>query len=272
MNTLDNILSGSGEAVPETHERVETNSAVDASQSNEAANQEVETPEANQDESEPSGQKQVPLAALHAEKQKVKRYTEQVASFETKLEENNKAWERRFEKLIETVRPPTQQPEQVDWYADPNAAFEQNLGKAISPLSSTVSNIQTQLLRLTAVQAHGAEKVTAFENYVNEAMQRGDPEMQTLGAQMRASPDPMKTGLEWFEKRTFDPEKERERIRAELLAEIKPEEQQQTQQRPAPNLPTNLAGARNAGVRSGPAWAGPSSIDDIFNRQRNANG
>ena len=31
-------------------------------------------------------------------------------------------------------------------------------------------------------------------------------------------------------------------------------------------LPTNLAGARNAGTRGGPAYGGPQPLQDIFNR------
>lgn len=272
MSTLDNILSGSGEAVPETNEKVEATNAVEASQSNEAAIQEVETPEAEQSESASDGQKQVPLAALHAEKQKVKRYTEQVASFEQTLKERETAWERRFEKLLETVKQP--QPQQQEQqkgfydYENPDEAVDSRLSKQINPIAQTVSQIQSQLFNLHAVQTYGAEKVGAFKDYVREQLGKGDPEIQALDALMSSSPDPMKVGLEWFEKRTFDPEKERERIREELLAEIQPSGQQQAQQRPAPTLPTSLAGARNAGVRSGPAWSGPSPIADIFNRQR----
>ena len=32
--------------------------------------------------------------------------------------------------------------------------------------------------------------------------------------------------------------------------------------------PSNLAGARNVGTRSGPAWSGPASLNDIFDRGR----
>lgn len=270
MNTLDNILSGSGEAVPETIEKVEATNAVEASQSNEAATQEVETPEAEQGEPASDGQKQVPLAALHAEKQKVKRYTEQVASFENTLKEREAAWERRFTQLLETVKQPQPQEQQKGFYdyENPDEAVDSRLSKQINPIAQTVSQIQSQLFNLHAVQTYGAEKVSAFKDYVREQLGKGDPEIQALDALMSSSPDPMKVGLEWFEKRTFDPEKERERIRAELLAEIQPSEQPQAQQRPTVTLPTSLAGARNAGVRSGPAWSGPSSIDDIFNRQR----
>jgi hypothetical protein len=46
------------------------------------------------------------------------------------------------------------------------------------------------------------------------------------------------------------------------------QEQELTQQRPAPVMPSNLASVRNVGVRNGPAWGGPSPLQDIFARKR----
>ena len=246
--SLDNILSGQ-EAVAEKP-IVETN------------NQEPpetpapETPEAGE---QPQGQKMVPHEALHAEKQKVKRYTEQIASFEKTISERDAAWERRFGQLLEKLTP-QQQEQPIDWYADPSAATRQELGKAISPLEQKFSSLETQIMRLSAVQQHGAEKVSAFEKYVQDAYNRGDPEMAALSAAMRGSPDPIGVGLQWFEKKTFDPAAERERIKNELLAEM---QSQQPPTSPAV-LPTGLATARNVGNRSGPAWSGPPALADIF--------
>jgi hypothetical protein len=31
-------------------------------------------------------------------------------------------------------------------------------------------------------------------------------------------------------------------------------------------MPSNIAGARNVGSRTGPAWSGPPSLQDIFAR------
>ena len=39
-------------------------------------------------------------------------------------------------------------------------------------------------------------------------------------------------------------------------------------QRFAHATPSNLAGARNVGSRSGPAWSGPASLNDIFDRRK----
>lgn len=250
--SLDNILSGSTPAqeTPTVEKEVTQETA---------APETTEKPEAGQQAEQPAGQKMVPHEALHAEKQKVKRYTEEVADFR----KSNETLQRQVTELLQRVPVPQTQPQQqIDWFQDPDAALKQNLDRFVNPLSQQVSSLQTQLMRLTAVQQHGADKVSAFETYAQEAMSRGDPEMAALSAQMRASPDPIGVGLKWFEKRTFDPAAERERIKAELMQELQPQ-----QGNPAPSvMPSNLAGARNVGNRSGPQWAGPPALADIFKR------
>lgn len=206
--------------------------------------------------------KMVPHEALHAEKQKVKRYTEQVASFEQTIKQRDEAWERRFNQMLDKLGPRQEPQPQADWYSDPQAAFKQGLGEAISPIEQKFANLEFQLMRMSAEQRHGADKVNEFEKYVNEAAQRGDPEVQALAVEMRSSPDPIGVGLKWFEKKTFDPDAERERIKQQIVEEMK---SQQTQQ-PLGTMPSNLTGARNVGSRSGPQWSGPPSLNDIFKR------
>lgn len=261
MADLDNILSGRSEAAPATDQVEEQVTQV---QAEDESQQQEQTEAPGEQGEQPHGQKMVPHEALHAEKQKVKRYTEQIASFEQTIKERDAAWERRFGEMLEKLAPKQEPQQKPDWFENPDAALEARLGQTISPLAHQVSTLQTQILRMSAEQAFGPEKVQAFEAYVAEAMSRGDPEMATLGAQMRASADPMKTGLEWFEKRTFDPAKERERIKSEILAEL---QQQGGQQPQRAVLPSNLAGVRNVGARSGPAWSGPSPLQDIFDRR-----
>lgn len=260
--SLDDILSGNATAAPVIQEE-----APKVEPPVEEAPQTEERPEAEGHEDQSGNQKMVPHEALHAEKQKVKRYTEQVASFEETLKQRDAAWEQRFNQLIETFKPKAEQAPPPDWYADPDAAFEQRLGSKFAPIKQKFSTLETQILRLTAIQQHGADKVKAFEDYVTTAMQRQDPEMAALSAQMRASNDPMSVGLDWFEKRTFDPEKERERIREEERKRIEEELQQsQPARTQAPVMPSNFATARNMGSRAGPAWSGPPTLQDIFKR------
>src|SRR6185503_12259288 len=60
-----------------------------------------------------------------------------------------------------------------------------------------------------------------------------------------------------------DPAAFRAKIEAEILAKHGLTQEggaAQQQQKPAV-MPSNLAGARNVGSRSGPAWSGPPSLD-----------
>lgn len=82
---------------------------------------------------------------------------------------------------------------------------------------------------------------------------------------------PYGTLVEWHKKREAaqeigdDPAAYRERLKAELLAEM---QSAPAASAPTPVMPSNLAGARNVGSRSGPAWSGPQPLNDIFDRTR----
>src|SRR5688572_19971918 len=92
------------------------------------------------DDGDGGGQGMVPHAALHAEKQKVKRYTEQVASFERELSE-----QRRMVAAMLEAQQRQQQPQQPppDWYQDPNGAaahvMQAQLQARVDPFQQAVA-------------------------------------------------------------------------------------------------------------------------------------
>lgn len=264
--SLDSILSGRSDAAQET---APPPTIVEKPKEPEATVVEVEASQGQRQEGqddqsqEQQGQKMVPHEALHAEKQKVKRYTEQVADFERRLNEQNQAWDRRFTELLERVAPKRQE-QPADWYQDPDAAFRQHGERLVGPVVTELRATQAQIAYMRGERAFG-EQYGAFLDHVREAQAKGDPEIPALAAMMESSPDPYRAAKDWWDKRTFDPAAERERIKAELLQEMGA--QQQSQQQPAlPVMPSNLAGMRNVGARRGPAWAGPPPLKDIFKR------
>lgn len=99
--SLDNILSGSGEAVTEQNTTVEGNVA----QAAEGEGQQQQAEASEQGEQQQGGQKTVPHEALHAEKQKVKRYTEEVSSLRQEIADRDAAWERRIAQLLDAQKP-----------------------------------------------------------------------------------------------------------------------------------------------------------------------
>ena len=105
---LDSILSGGGEAVSEQVNRAEANAnASEGDQSSARASEhlDTQTPEVDLAEAQGDGARMVPHKALHAERQKVRRYTEEVADFRKALAETNASWERRMGQLVEAISP-----------------------------------------------------------------------------------------------------------------------------------------------------------------------
>ena len=264
-DSLDSILSRGGAAMPQT-EQPPTQETTPPAPTEQSAEPAAETPTAEQ-EPGTDGQTTVPVAALHAERQKVKRYTEQIASFEQKLNESNAQWERRINQLLERI--PQQQQQRPDFFADPDAAVQQ----AISPVLQHINNMREENSRNIAEIRHGEETVTAAFQAMEQGMQ-SDPAVRGEYQRIMNSRDPWGELVRWHKRNSAlqeigdDPAAYKERIKAEIQAELQQgNSQQPAQQRPGV-MPSNLAGARNVGSRSGPAWGGPPSIGSIFDMKR----
>jgi hypothetical protein len=248
-DTLDNILSGKQEAAPAEERPVETQ-----------AEQPQETVETQAEErAESDRQKMVPHEALHAEKQKVKRYTEEVAEFRR----SNENLQKQVAELLQRVPVPQKEQQQpIEWFENPGGAFDQNFQQSInpilSPIAQTVQTLQSELAQMRAERVFG-DKFGEFMEYLKA--NANDPDVVALSAAMDRAPNPYAYAKEWFEKKTFNPESERERIREELLKEL---QEQQPPQTPPAVMPSNLAAARNVGTRSGPQWSGPPPIGEIL--------
>lgn len=261
MESLDNILSGKGESAPEPTPVVEETIA--------PVSAEPQTPTEPQDEViEQGGRKMVPLEALTETRGKVKRYTEEVADFRKQLADSNAAWERRMQDVLQAVRPqqPAQEPQPPpDFFADPDAALKAAFAQNLAPLHSQLNETRTALLEERLTRIAGPEKAAKIEAELGKAMEAGDPEIHVLQNALRTKgPAAAALLVEWFDKRSFDPVAEREKMKAEILAELQGTQPQPAQ--PPAVMPSNLAGARNVGTRAGPAWAGPQPLEDIFKR------
>lgn len=268
MTTLDNILSGQGEAVSE-QSAVEEN----VTQAEQTEGQQAEDA-GQQEESAVDGEgKQgfVPQQALHAEKQKTKRYTEEVSSLRSEIAQRDAAWERRIAQLMEAQKPKEQQ--------QPPDQFEDFPGATRHVVQPEFQRIEQQLLAIakdTAIGRFTEEKVNEAEQAFISALQsqKLDPAdyQKVVG-----SPNRYAAAVQWRQRQLAqaeigdDPAAFKAKLEAELREKILAEQQQgdgQQMQQHQVTMPTNLIGARNVGARSGPAWSGPSSLNDIFNRQR----
>lgn len=272
---LDSILSGKGDSAPAPAATEQETTPVQAT---------TETPEAPpQENNEPTetdvgGQKMVPKAALDEARGKAKRYTEQVASFETTVSElrrQNDGLSRQVSELLHRIPVPQQAKDSEplpDIFADPDGHLNARLSPFETRLNTVSQTLTLRASRAENIAAHGREAVTKMEQAIGDAMATGDPEMAQLRAAMLQSDDPVGIAMSWYQRRSVlqevgsDPAAYREKLKAEILAELQQGNAAQATQPAAQVMPSNLAGARNVGNRSGPAWAGPTPLTDIFKR------
>jgi hypothetical protein len=270
MNSLDNIL-GSGEAVPETKQDTTTQAVEQTAE--QTTEQTAETTAADG---------KTPVGAIRqAEREKAtKRYTEQVADFDKRLAETNAAWDRRFTQLLETVKPKAEPKPAPDWYVEPDAAFEHKFAQRAAPEFERINGAMLHNSRLIAGQLHTEDVVTAADNAFSQAVANRTIDPADYH-RVLSSPNIYDAVAKWHksvlakQRIGDDPDAYEKRVEAEIRAKLEAEAQGTTetvtngaaQTRPAV-MPSNLATARNVGARTGPAWAGPTPLSDIFNRNK----
>jgi hypothetical protein len=208
----------------------------------------------------------VPQQALHATREKEKEARAEAEQLRREIAELRGMVTAR---PTPATPPPVEQPKRVEFWEDPNKFIEQ----ALSPVQDELINTRVELSHTRAVSQFGADAVAAAETAMREAIQRGELDGQQIGVSLKRARDPVGEVVRWHQNTpSVRDAKLREQIRAEVLAELG------TQQPAVPSLqapavdpsvmPSNLAGARNVGSRSGPAWSGPAPINDIFDRSR----
>jgi hypothetical protein len=284
LNTqpLDSILSGGGEAVSE---QIANRTGADAGRAGEGESLHSQAGESLEatgaDAAEAQGEattRMVPHQALHAERQRSRRYSEEVADFRRQLTETNA----RMAQLVEAVTPRQAMPAPPDFFDNPEAATRFEVAQTVSPEFERINQTLHSFAREHALQRFDEAKVNEAEQAFIGALQQGrlDPADYR---RVVSSPNRYAEAVKWHQRQIAraeigdDPSAFRARLEAELREKIWSELNGGTGdaavrtaagQRYAPVTPSNLAGARNVGSRSGPAWSGPASLTDIFDRRR----
>lgn len=296
MKPLDDILSGGGEAMaaseptnetePTATEPVETSTAEQRARDEKGRFARKESdPASTEGAAEPGGDPQaqapepqnkgVPPAALVAERNKAKEEKARADALERQVQQLS-AQMQAFMAGAQP-KPPQAEPAPVpEIWDDPNSFVQHNIRQALDP-------VREQLMfnaRLVAASVHGKDTVEQAVQAFDAAISSRaiDPvEYQRI----MASPNPFHEAVAWHKRQSVlseigeDPDAYKarlaEEIRAQVLAELQGQ-QPQTGQQPSPGLPatmpSNLANARSASPRSGPAWSGPAPLNDIFSRGR----
>jgi hypothetical protein len=175
-----------------------------------------------------------------------------------KAERDLEEWRRRAT--------PVEQPKRPDVFQDPDAAFNFERSQFAERDRLTRVEVSQEMMRMLKDDYDEMEKV-----FVEEAMRN-----PALAAQNANHPFPAKHAYETAKKLLAtreigdDPTAYREKlekeIREKVLAELQQQPTTQTPQTSA--FPTSLSSVRNAAPRNGPAWGGPTPLNQIIGQRR----
>lgn len=268
MKSLDEIMSREGEAMPEREEPASP--AIETPQVEEAPAPAEVSPEAEGVEELDESNSPALLKALHESRAKGRKYTEELAATNRRLDE--------LQALLTQARQqpqPQAQPQQPqapaevpDWYADPDKAFEHHAQQALDPVRQALMFNA----RLTAEAIFKPETVKAAEEAFNAAARAGqmDPEIYR---RINSSPNPFHAAVQWhqhvtkqqaFSKYGDDPDAAIEAEVQRRLAALQGGQPQPSPQT-AQAMPTSFSAGRSAGPRTAPTWSGPKPLSEIMN-------
>lgn len=229
-------------------------------------------PEVPQEDTDPvSGLRK----ALDEERGKRRKYKENLEAVERQMQAIQGQYSGLLQALQAQQRPqPTPQPA-PDFFQDPDAAIDYRLKNAVDPLAKQQVQQAEQFSRMMAVDKFGEEVVnTAYAELAQRI--NTDPNARLDHQRIMSSPHPYAALVQWHKQQSVlkevgeDPAAYRERVKAELLEELRAQPGYQLPQPPPSpgaalqNLPSNFAGARNAGTRTVPQFQGPTPLSQIF--------
>ena len=261
MKSLDEIMGNNSESTEEKPVTAETKDNLPAEQPEIDDTQDEATDQAPQ----PKSPRRVPINALHEARREAKEAKERAEAIERQFNDfRNQAFERMAAAL-----PRQPEPEAPDFFSDPDQAIAHRL----TPYQQQMQDMQRKLLKAEAsIEFGGSKEIDEAYSAAMQRLQRGDPAMRMIEAQVMASPNPFVALVNWHrlekqrEKYGENPEeyinKQVEERLAQRLAE--------TQQNPAVNptrLPGNFATGRSSSPR-GPSvpGTGPRPLSDIMKR------
>jgi hypothetical protein len=227
---------------------------------------EVATPPAP----EPTGEKPAVAPPVAAPQSPPEGYVPLAALVDQRLEARQaKQRLQELERQLREAQTPKQEP--VDFYTDPDAAFNQRLQQALNPFQTQLQQATSALFEERLHRIAGSDKAAKIEEEIGKAMESGDPDIAALSHALQTQGVAgVKALVDWYDRRSFDPAAKEAEIEARIMAKygIQPGQAAApaAPAAPPPVMPSNLAGARNVGSRSGPAWSGPPAISDIFKR------
>jgi hypothetical protein len=172
------------------------------------------------------------------------------------------------------------QPQQVerkappDFFENPDAAFQARLQEAISPIQAGQTSIVENFSRMIASEKHGEEAVSQAFQDLKSRVGANPVGMQATYQRIMQSQHPYGELVKWHKEQAAlstygdDPEawrtSEREKMKAELLAEMQGGQPAPQVQQAQQAMPSNFAGSRSNGPRSTASFSGPMPLSEIM--------
>lgn len=268
---LDEILNGST-TEPEVVEAADVEAPAETQPRDEGGRfapkqQEEETPEIDPDNAAQSvvegGERgKVPVAAVQAEREKARLAREEAETLRREMAE--------LRGQVTALTQQRQQPQTPAEKPKPKVFWEnpdEYLNERLAPVQETMQSQRIELSTMLAIEKHGETAVSEAQAALAAAMKANpsDPSLIALDQQTRTSIHPMSLVLAWHDRQKAmadigdDPkaylERERERIRAELMAELGGETpapaNPSTTTKPLTKLPQSLNRLPGAGNGNG---------------------
>jgi hypothetical protein len=299
MDTLEEVMAGRGKATGESHQETKPEAETPApepapqgparDEQGRFAQQQAEAAKDGQQPAEaPAGQQPgdgtqpqgvVPQQALHASRQAERDAKSEAATLKAELDQMRAEMRGMQAAMQRPAQPPPAPPQPrvfPDPLADPEGFKQAVLDEARDELRRGREEDLANHHRRTLQSAHrkyGGEFEAAFQ------AAKGFAQTNPLFEQeLKAADDLGEHILDWHRRRQVltevgnDPAAYRERIRQELLAEMRgtngapPAAAAPPGNRPNGTLPTSFATAQNSGSRTTGGYSGPLSLEDIMKR------
>lgn len=201
----------------------------------------------------------VPLAAVQAEREKRKQTENDNLELRRQMQEMSGQIKLLNERSTQPATP-AEKPKPPNFWENP----DEFLAERLAPVQQTMQQQRFEMSRMLAEEKLGAEVVKAADDALGELIQANDPAVAALQAQIANSRHPYADLVAWHTKRQAmseigeDPAAYRERVRAELMAELgveaaTAEATPSTPTKPLVKLPHSLSKIPGAGNGSGAA-------------------
>jgi uncharacterized coiled-coil protein SlyX len=257
MADLDEIISSGGESAPVETVETQQKEVAEATPASEPESRERET----------DAEQRVPVAALQKEREKAKRYTEQVAESQREISELKQT----VQQLVNSLQAQQPTPQAPEFWEQPEQAIDYRLNQVVTPIQQALVQQREEVSRMMATEKFGESAIN--EAYETLASMRGSPDFSLTYRQIMSSPHPYGALVDWHRKQQVlseigsDPAAYKEKLKAEVRAELQGSGGVQQHQATPSVMPSNFATAPNRGARTGPSWSGPTPLADIFARK-----